>query len=155
MGFTRTPHSVGGTGFLATLSGAKPAHLQGIVEADETYFLESFKGRRNLPRPARQRGGKAAKRGLSDEQIPVLIARDRTTATTDAVLAHANTQAVRAILEPILDSDAVLCSDGSAVYVALAKQLHIAHQPVNLSAGIRVVDNAFHIQRNVTPTTAA
>ena len=116
------------------------------MEADETYFLESFKGRRNLPRPARQRGGKAAKRGLSDEQIPVLIARDRTTATTDAVLAHANTQAVRAVLEPILDSDAVLCSDGSAVYVALAKQLHIAHQPVNLSAGIRVVDNAFHIQ---------
>ncbi len=132
--------------FLAKLSRAKPAHLQGIVEADETYFLESFKGRRNLPRPARQRGGKAAKRGLSDEQIPVLIARDRTTATTDAVLAHANTQAVRAVLEPILDSDAVLCSDGSAVYVALAKQLHIAHQPVNLSAGIRVVDNAFHIQ---------
>ncbi len=65
--------------FLAKLSGAKPAHLHGIVEADETYFLESFKGSRNLPRPARKRGGKAAKRGLSDEQIPVLIARDRTT----------------------------------------------------------------------------
>lgn len=32
------------------------------------------------------------------------------------------------------------------LYVALAKQLHIAHQPVNLSAGIRVVDHAFHIQ---------
>jgi hypothetical protein len=132
--------------FLAKLSGAKPAHLQGIVEADETYFLASFTGRRHLPRPARQRGGKAAKRGLSDEQIPGLIARDRTTATTDAVLAHAHTPAVRAVLEPILDSDAVLCSDGSAVYVALAKQLHLAHQPVNLSAGIRVVDNAFHIQ---------
>ena len=30
--------------------------------------------------------------------------------------------------------------------MALAKQLHIAHQPVNLSAGIRVVDHAFPIQ---------
>jgi transposase-like protein len=132
--------------FLAKLCGTKPLHLHGIVEADETYFLESFTGSRNLPRPARKRGGKAAKRGLSDEQIPVLIARDRTTATTDAVLESANTQEVRAVLEPILDPDAVLCSDGSAVFVALAKQLHIAHQPVNLSAGIRVVDNAFHIQ---------
>ncbi len=132
--------------FLDKLSEAKPSHLQGIVAADETDFLESFKGRRNLPRPARQRGGKAAKRGLSDEQIPVLIARDRTTATTDAVLESANTQAVRAVLEPILDPDAVLCSDGSAVYVALAKQLQIAHQPVNLSTGIRVVDHAFHMQ---------
>ncbi|MGB4334509.1 MAG: IS1595 family transposase [Chromatiaceae bacterium] len=132
--------------FLDTLAAAKPAHLHGILEADETYFLESFKGRRHLPRPARQRGGKAAKRGLSDEQMPVLIARDRTTATTDAVLERANTQAVRAVLEPILEADAVLCSDGSAVYVALAKQLPIAHQPVNLSAGIRVVDHAFPIQ---------
>jgi hypothetical protein len=78
--------------------------------------------------------------------MPVLIARDRTTATTDAVLAHANTQAVRAVLEPILDPDAVLCADGSAVYVALATPLHMAHQPVNLSAGIRVVDHAFPLQ---------
>jgi hypothetical protein len=107
----------------------------------------------SAPRPTadsrpRKRGGKAAKRGLSDEQIPVLIARDRTPATTDAVLPSADTQAVRAVLEPILDHDAVPCSDGSAVHVALAKQLHIAHQPVNISAGIRVVDHAFHI-RNV------
>lgn len=132
--------------FLTRLSEAKPSHLHGIVEADETYFLESFKGRRDLPRPARKRGGKAAKRGLSEEQIPVLIARDRTPATTDAVLPSANTQAVRAVLEPILDPDVVLCSDGSAIYTALAKQLHLAHQPVNLSAGIRVVDGAYPIQ---------
>ena len=132
--------------FLSQPAQAKPAHLHGVVEADETYFLESYKGSRHLPRPPRQRGGKAAKRGLSAEQIPVLIARDRTSATTDAVLPRVDTQAVRAVLEPVLDPDAVLCSDGSAVYVALARQLHIAHQPVNLSAGIRVVDNAFHIQ---------
>ena len=87
--------------FLAKLSEAKPSPLHGIVAADETDCLESFKGRRDLPRPARQRGGQAAKRGLSDEQIPVLIARDRTTATTDAVLASANTQEGRAVLEPI------------------------------------------------------
>ena len=132
--------------FLAGLSQVKPLHLHGIVEADETYFLESFKGSRHLPRPARKRGGKAAKRGLSSEQIPVLIARDRTPETTDAVLQNASTHAVRAVLEPILDHDAVLCSDGSPVYVSLAKQLHIAHQPVNIRAGIRVVDKAFHIQ---------
>jgi transposase-like protein len=32
--------------FLTQLSGAQPSHLHGIVEADETYFLESFKGSR-------------------------------------------------------------------------------------------------------------
>ncbi len=76
----------------------------------------------------------------------MLIARDRTPATPDAVLESANTQEVRAVLAPILDPEVVLGSDGSAVYVALAKQLHSAHQPVNLSAGIRVVDHAFPIQ---------
>lgn len=132
--------------FLAIPARIKPSHLHGIVEADETYFLESFKGSRHLTRPPRKRGGKAAKRGLSDEQIPVLIARDRTQSTTDAVLSSASTQAVRSVLEPVIDPDAVLCSDGSRVYVSLAKKLHIAHQPVNISAGIRVVNHAFHIQ---------
>src|SRR5918911_2535233 len=42
----------------------KPTKLTGIVEADETFILESFKGKRSdLPRPARKRGGKAVKRG--------------------------------------------------------------------------------------------
>ena len=39
--------------------------LKGIVEADETYVLESRKGARGLGRKARRRGGKAKKRGLS------------------------------------------------------------------------------------------
>ncbi len=132
--------------FLAMPAEAKPLHLHGIVEADETYFLDSHKGERDLPRRARKRGGTAAKRGLSNEQIAVLIARDRSARTTDAVLEKTNTQAVRTLLEPIVDPDAVLCSDGSAIYRAFAEQTHIAHKPVNLSAGIRVVETAFHIQ---------
>ncbi len=132
--------------FLALPAQAKPAHLHGIVEADETYFLESHKGERDLPRPPRKRGGVAAKRGLSEEQIPVLVARDRSANTTDAILGKADTRAVRTVLEPVVDPDAVLCSDGNAIYRCFAEQAHLAHKPVNLSAGIRVVDNAFHIQ---------
>ena len=53
--------------FLHGLRDKKDSSLKGIVEADETFFLESFKGSRNLGRTARKRGGKAAKRGLSAE----------------------------------------------------------------------------------------
>ena len=60
--------------------------LKGIVEADETYFLESRKGARGLGRKARRRGGKAKKRGLSREQVPVLMAADRSGTTVSAVL---------------------------------------------------------------------
>jgi len=51
--------------------------LRGIVEADETFVLSTRKGERNLDRKARRRGGKASKRGLSHEQVPVLVAADR------------------------------------------------------------------------------
>jgi transposase-like protein len=132
--------------FLTLPAGLKPSSLHGIVEADETYFLESHKGERHLPRPPRKRGGVAKKRGLSSEQIPVLVVRDRSTATTDAVLPKANTASVTAVLAPVLDADAVLCSDSNAIYHGFAERAHIAHTPVNLSAGIRVIDHAFHIQ---------
>ena len=132
--------------FLALPAASKPSHLHGIVEADETYFLESHKGERHLPRPPRKRGGVAAKRGLSHEQIPVLIARDRDRTTTDAVLPRADSQSVSTVLAPVIDPDAVLCSDGNAIYRAFARQTHITHRPINVSAGVRVVDNAFHIQ---------
>ncbi len=39
-----------------------------------------------MPRPPRQRGGKAIKRGLSAEQIPVIVICDRKGATFDAML---------------------------------------------------------------------
>ncbi len=37
--------------------------LEGITEADETYLLESDKGKRNLSRKPRKRGGSARRRG--------------------------------------------------------------------------------------------
>jgi hypothetical protein len=64
--------------FLASLAGDKPGVLSGIVAGDDTFILKSFKGQRSgLPRKARKRGGKSAKRGMSAEPIPVLVARDR------------------------------------------------------------------------------
>lgn len=49
-----------------------------LVEVDETSFLESHKGRRVIPnRKPRKRGGSATKRGISNEQVCVLVARDR------------------------------------------------------------------------------
>jgi len=46
--------------FLDSLSGDKPRALSGIVEGDETFILESFKGKRSgISRAARKRGGQA------------------------------------------------------------------------------------------------
>ena len=71
--------------FLTLTKHGPPLCLHGIAEADELYQLESHKGSRNLTREPRRRGGAAAKRGISDEQICVLVARDRTGQTLDFV----------------------------------------------------------------------
>ena len=42
--------------------------------------------------------------------------------------------------------DAVLCSDGAKAYATFAAGHGLHHEPVNLTAGIRVRDGAFHVQ---------
>ena len=132
--------------FLHIPSKIKAEHLEGIIEADETFFLESHKGERHLDRPSRKRGGKASKRGLSSEQIPVLIVRDREGHATDAVLDHANQQEITKIISPLINKDILLCSDGNRIYQAFAKAFKITHKIINVSAGEHVKEGAYHIQ---------
>lgn len=132
--------------FLRTLKDRKDRSLKGIVEADETFFLESFKGSRQLPRAARKRGGKAAKRGLSKEQIPVLIARDRHGEMTDAVLRDLSEVAVSQVLKPVVAQDAILCTDGNMAYKAYAGMEKIKHVRLIDAKNTRVVNKVYHIQ---------
>jgi transposase-like protein len=132
--------------FLALPAQRQAQVLSGIAEVDETFFLHSQKGAKRLQRKPRKRGGKATKRGRSDEQVGVLVARDRSGATVDAVLPCFNRRTVQAVLQPVLQPDALLCSDGYSVYRAFAAHTGIAHEPVNLRAGIRVRGEVFHIQ---------
>jgi|KBSMisStandDraft_5_1062788.scaffolds.fasta_scaffold296216_1 transposase-like protein len=112
--------------FLQSLAADKPSALSGIVESDETFILESFKGRRSeLPRKARKRGGKSTKRGLSAEQIPVIVARDRHGATTDAVLPKLNRASIAAALGGIVTPANEFCCDGGSAIVAFARKAGI------------------------------
>ncbi len=120
--------------FLSALNLDKPQRLSGIVEADETFILESFKGSRGkLARPSRKRGGHAGKRGLSAEQIPVIVARDRTGATMDAVLPNMNTASMTAALGHVIGSGVDFCCDGGSAITAFARRarvkLHVLPAP--------------------------
>lgn len=141
--------------FLRLPAEQKAKRESGIVEADETYFLESFKGSRKLPRAPRKRGGKAAKRGLSAEQIPVLIVRDRVGETADFVLPKADKKHVGAVLKPLLADDAILGTDGggSGVFAAVAREQKLTHRFVNVRAGLKVVGKVYHVQ-NVNAYTS-
>jgi transposase-like protein len=121
--------------------------LGGITEADETYLLESQKGSRQLDRPPRRRGGLARRRGLSHEQVCILVARDRTGKTFDFVTGRAPlTQAhLRRCLAPVVERDILLVTDGHPAYRAFAREAGIRHRALNLSAGVRVA-GALHVQ---------
>ncbi len=109
--------------FLSLLSMQNPVAMTGVVEADETFFLESFKGQRGgLPRPAKKRGTPAQSPGLSLEQIPVIVARDRTSgATLSKRVASRSARDIGPALMPRLSKDAVLMTDGARAYKRLGK----------------------------------
>lgn len=130
--------------FLTLAAEHKASRAHGIIEADETFFLESFKGQRNLPRAARRRGGVSKTRGTGPDQIPVLVVRDRAGATADFILKKLNTAHISQALSPMLDPDACLCTDGARVYRAFAHRAGIAHEQVSARGPRR--RGVFHIQ---------
>ena len=137
--------------FLDWVKLDRPASLNGIVEADETFLLESQKGSRTLDRPPRRRGGRAPMRGISRHLDCILVARDRNGRTIDAVTGRGALTAAQLErdLLPRLDPQALLVSDSHAAYRAFARKHRIAHETVNLRAGVRVRHSgsrAIHVQ---------
>ena len=133
--------------FLERTRDDRPAQLGGIAEADEMYVLESHKGSRHLQRAPRKRGGKATKRGISNEQMCILVARDRDGRTVDAVVGKGalTPRHLHTHLQARLAPDVLLVTDGHAAYPAFARSAGISHEAVNAGAGTRS-HGALHIE---------
>ena len=125
----------------------RPSTLGAMVEADETYRLESQKGSRKLTRPARKRGGVAKRRGIHREHDCLLVARDRNGQTLDFHTGRGPVTAaqLRHCLKPVLPADVLLISDGARAYRRFAAEAGLTHEWVNVQAGERV-RGAIHVQ---------
>ena len=125
----------------------RPRQLSAIVEADETYRLESQKGSRRLDRPARRRGGVARRRGINREHDCLLVARDRNGQTLDFHTGRGPITAAQlaTCLQPVLPLDILLISDSAAAYRRFCTNAGITHEAVNVQAGVRA-HGAIHIQ---------
>ena len=126
--------------FLAMAKDDRPRPLQGVVEVDETYLLESQKGSRHLTRPARRRGAKSRRRGINSDYDCIVVARERGGRTCDFVTGRGPVTATQLgiCLPPVLAPDVLLFTDGAAAYRAFTKAAGIEHRAVNLRQGIRV-----------------
>lgn len=137
--------------FLDKVKDDRPRRLQGIAEADEMFLLESQKGSRRLQRAPRKRGGTARLRGVSKELDCILVARDRSGQTVDAVTGRGavSVHQLERHLLALLDPEVLLVTDANAAYRAFSRRHGIAHQYVNLQAGERVrrsSEGAIHVQ---------
>ncbi|MCY0856641.1 IS1595 family transposase [Cupriavidus sp. D39] len=133
--------------FLNAVVAQQPKAVEGLLEADETYFLHSLKGQRKLPRPPRHRGGKAKKRGLSKEQVPVLVAIARGQRfTADRVMPAMSGKELVETLRPVVNKDTIVCSDGNPAYYALQRQLGVTLKMFSASKHGSPINPSFHVQ---------
>lgn len=101
------------------------ALLDELVEADETYVLESQKGIKCETRSPRKHGEGATKRGISNEQYCVCVASDRNhnlVATCVNRAKPSGEDLINALSSHIHPQSVLLC-DGATAYNRLAEQL--------------------------------
>jgi hypothetical protein len=82
--------------FIKAPASFNPSELTGVIDADETFLPESFKGRRVIDRKSRKRGGGRIK------QVPIFIALDRSGAVSHKVLERNTKENIQAQLKPPL-----------------------------------------------------
>lgn len=121
--------------------------LNGIVEADETYFEKSEKGSRRLKRPPHLRGKSTKKRGLSKNKVCVLVACDRSKESKEFItgLGTIKTAWLNRVFTEKIAPDSMLVTDGLISYTYFCSKNHIDHEIVKNKEGERK-RGSFHIQ---------
>ena len=125
--------------------------LDGIVEADETYFKQSFKGNHKksktfvMPRKRHSRGGKSKKRGLSKDKVcvPCAVNKDGLSVGKPATLGKPMVSTMHKVFDGRITSSAILCTDGEKAYQKFSKDNKI--ELVQIAGGKGKKGN-YHIQ---------
>jgi transposase-like protein len=133
---------------LSSFSSVWVEGFEGICESDDLFFLQSEKGNRDLERKPRKRGGKAIKRGISNEQVAVIASCDRS-GNKDmkvATMGRISKKDIAKVLDGKLSKVETLCSDSHRSYTAFAKSEQLEHKKFNASKGQRIKDKVYHVQ---------
>ncbi|MFT9497819.1 IS1595 family transposase [Anaerosolibacter sp.] len=131
----------------------------GVVEVDETFFRESFKGNHKksknftMPRKSRKRGangskssnGQKRKRGISNEQVCVLCAMDRvgnimTELICKGRIKHTD---IERFFKDRIDEDSIFCTDSHKSYVKFAQNTGVELKQIKRG---RHKEGVYHIQ---------
>ena len=129
--------------------------LEGLVEADETFFRYNRKGNftkvRSYKKGIRTSTGrttkqaKQKKRGLSRDQVAVGTALDRLGNLKIGLICTGRLQypALKRFYEGHISANSTLCTDSAHGYATLSEELHLNH--IRIESGKRKKD-IYHIQ---------
>jgi len=134
---------------LASLSDSDKDDFIGITESDETFFLNSEKGRSITNREARKRGGSSKSRGISNDQVAVIVTQDRKSGLDLTVATMGRIKKVdieNAIGDRIKPNQTILCSDAHVSYKGFAIDNEIEHHQLKAIIKQRVKNKVYHIQ---------
>ena len=128
----------------------KNANLNGVIEADETFFLFSEKGNKNKANHSRKRGGKSITKGITSDQVAVLTAYERKSGkciNTVVCKGRITKSAIEKGLGLWLDKkESILCTDSHKSYEGFALDNHIAHKRTFARRNEHVIEKIYHIQ---------
>lgn len=123
--------------------------VSGIVEMDETFLPESFKGNHKksgfkMPRESRKRGKQVKKRGISREQICIATAIDR---KNNIIFEMVNkggikTSDLERLFKDRLDSKSLVCTDSHPSYNRFLKEYASEH--IKIASG-KHKNGVYHI----------
>ena len=122
--------------------------FKGITESDDTFFLHSSKGSKLHDRKPRKRGGSADKRGISNEQVAVIVTADRDTELDMSVATFGRikkSDIAHAIGQRVSEST-ILCSDSHVSYKGFAIDNNMEHHAIRADLKQYVKQKIYHVQ---------
>lgn len=133
---------------LSSFENIEKDDFNGIVESDETFFLKSDKGNKHLPVDGRKRGGSSSKRGISKDQVAVIVTSDRK-GTIDmkvATLGRIGKVDIKNAIGSRIGKDSILCADGHVSYKGFAKDNNLSLVVLRADLKQYVKNGVYHIQ---------
>ena len=133
---------------LSGLENNDKGSFKGITESDDTFFLHSSKGSKLQGRKPRKRGGPAKKRGISNEQVAVIVTADRG-AELDlsvATFGRIKKSDISKAIGQRVSEDTILCSDSHVSYKGFAIDNNMEHHAVRADLKQYVKRKIYHVQ---------
>lgn len=118
---------------LEALKSSFDDKLEGIIEADETFYPVSYKGNHKkdapLPRNARKRGSQSKLKGLSREKVCIGVALDNNghMIIQPICLARVTTNGLASMFDGHIVNESFLYTDRASAYMKIAVMYNLTH----------------------------